>query len=287
MSFPKKRLSAIVLLAVCNMATAGVHEGTGGVNQSVIDAQNAELDHATEGKGYGPQSPRDLTHADGANTHVFGSAPATGQMNLCNIHMHMNAEHKGGDFTKYAGPGDGHGFHTGFQYTGHLDHSEVKPLDHEVCPSEHGGLQAGDTIEVHYVYSTAEVNPGPTLGSCLNENDKNPQLRVDAHVMVLVNDDKAADFKYLTEVGKQGAYNQALHVPNQTGAPIQYQGSTTGPGYNEKASPFQVSWGVHPHVVKVNAESVNQWCKGNVFNEDHAHGVRNLVVNPTLLSHID
>jgi len=37
-------------------------------------------------------------------------------------------------------------------------------------------------------------------------------------------------------------------------------------------------------VAKVNIESVGQWCKGNAFKEDHAHGVRNLVVNPRLLS---
>ena len=35
---------------------------------------------------------------------------------------------------------------------------------------------------------------------------------------------------------------------------------------------------------KVNVKSVGQWCEGNVFNEDHAHGVRNLVINPKLLS---
>jgi hypothetical protein len=36
----------------------------------------------------------------------------------------------------------------------------------------------------------------------------------------------------------------------------------------------------------VNIESVGRWCQGNVFDEDHAHGVRNLVVNPDLLSRI-
>jgi hypothetical protein len=38
--------------------------------------------------------------------------------------------------------------------------------------------------------------------------------------------------------------------------------------------------------MKVHASSVGQWCKGNVFKEDHAHGVRNLVVNEKLLSAI-
>jgi len=38
--------------------------------------------------------------------------------------------------------------------------------------------------------------------------------------------------------------------------------------------------------MKVNIESVGQWCKGNVFKEDHAHGVRNIVKNQSLLSTI-
>jgi hypothetical protein len=49
---------------------------------------------------------------------------------------------------------------------------------------------------------------------------------------------------------------------------------------------LQVSWTVYPKVLKVNAESVGKWCGGNVFKEDHAHGVRNLVKNPELLSNI-
>ncbi|MCP5079377.1 MAG: hypothetical protein GY951_15140, partial [Psychromonas sp.] len=61
-------------------------------------------------------------------------------------------------------------------------------------------------------------------------------------------------------------------------------GSTTGPGYNEKASPYQVTWSVRPNVAKVSIESVGKWLEGNLFNEDHAHGVRNLVTNPDLLS---
>ena len=68
--------------------------------------------------------------------------------------------------------------------------------------------------------------------------------------------------------------------------PVQYTGSTTGPGYNEKASPLQVSWSVRPEVAKVNFRTVGDWLKSNVFDETHAHGVRNLVINPDLLSAI-
>ena len=63
-----------------------------------------------------------------------------------------------------------------------------------------------------------------------------------------------------------------------------YDGSTTGPGYNEIGSPLQVSWSVRTKVLKVDIKSVGKWCEGNVFKEDHAHGVRNLVTNPALLS---
>jgi len=38
--------------------------------------------------------------------------------------------------------------------------------------------------------------------------------------------------------------------------------------------------------MKVDINSVGKWCEGNVFNEDHAHGVRNLIVAPGLLSEI-
>ena len=155
-----------------------------------------------------------------------------------------------------------------------------------MCSSPHGGLNAGDTIEVHYVYSSAQVTPGATLGACLNESITNPQLRVESQVMVLVNDAKAADFGKLTQIDVRNGYQQAINLPNNSGKPVQYAGSTTGPSYNEKGSPFQVSWSVRPKVLKVNAQSVGEWCKGNVFKEDHAHGVRNLVTDPALLSKI-
>ncbi|GAA5214466.1 delta-class carbonic anhydrase [Corallincola platygyrae] len=257
------------------------------VSDNIIAKQRAALAKQTQGKGYGPQSPRDIDAATGRNAISFSEAPPYTQMNLCNIHFHKNAEHKGGEFTKYAGNGDGHGYLSGYEYSGTLSSSELTPVQQPVCPSKHGSLYPGDTIEVHYVHSTAQVSPGPTLGACLNESINNPQLRVETQVYVLVNDKKAASFETLTQHAKQGALHQALNIPNNTGSPIQYAGSTTGPGYNEQGSPFQVSWSVRPQVVKVDINTVGNWCKGNVFNEDHAHGVRNLVVNPDLLSNIE
>ena len=207
-------------------------------------------------------------------------------MNLCNIHFHQNAEHKGGEFTTHAGRGDGHGFQTGYKYSGMLSAAETAPLKTAVCVGEHGGLQAGDTVELHYVHSTAQVMPGPTLSSCLSPSNGNPQLRVEAQVFVLVNDPAAPNFADFVKTGEINGYQQALNIPKDSGTPINYSGSTTGPAYNEKGSPLEVSWSVRPKVIKVSAQTVDQWCKGNVFKETHAHGARNLVTNAKLLSEI-
>ncbi len=253
---------------------------------SEIAEQRAALAKSTDGAGFGPQAPRDIDSATGSNGRIFQPAPPSSEMNLCNIHMHEGAEHKGINFSKYAGNGDGKGYGTGFLYSGDLTDAETTPLAEEVGMGEHGGLQAGDTIEVHYVHTTAQVEPGPTLGACLSEAIMNPQLRVETQVYVLVNDDSALDFMSLTEVGQVNGLYQAVNIPSNTGDAIQYAGSTTGPSYNEKGSPLQVSWSVRPEVAKVNIKTVGTWFSDNIFDEDHAHGVRNLVTNPDLLSQI-
>lgn len=266
----------------------GAHNNHAIVSDSVIAEQRANLAKNTKGKGFGPQSPRDINAIQGTNNNIFSKAPHRSQMNLCDIHFHKNAEHKGGEFNKYAGNGNGHGYQGGWVYSGTpLSHMELEATHEDICPSSHGNLYPGDTIEVHYVYSTAPgATLGHSLGTCLSKSINNPQLRVEAQVYVLVNDKNAADFMELTKYAKVNGRNQAINIPITTGTPVQYEGSTTGPGYNEKASPFQVSWSVRPDVMKVNIDSVGQWCKGNVFKEDHAHGVRNIVKNQSLLSQI-
>jgi len=277
--------TSFALLPFTASASEGGHDHHAA--DGLIAKQRDALAKNTKDQGFGPQSPRDIDAKDGANSRAFNIAPAYTSMNLCNIHFHKNAEHKGGEFTEYAGDGDGHGYQSGYKYTGKLSAAELKPVKGEVCPSEHGGLASGDTIEVHYVHSTAQVSPGPTLGACLNDVTKNPQLRVETQVYVLVNDKNALDFGKLTAIGTINGKQQAVNIPAATGTPVQYVGSTTGPGYNEKGSPFEVTWNVRPKVAKVNIETVGKWCKGNVFKEDHAHGVRNLVINKELLSSIN
>lgn len=257
------------------------------VGDDVIASHRAALAANTDGQGFGPQAPRDLTTAVGENMRSFNDAPAYAEMNLCNIHFHEGAEHKGGNFTTFLGNGDGKGFGTGFGYDGELTDTELAPVDTPIGAGQKGLLEPGMTIEVHYVHTTAQVTPGPTLGSCLSEALANPQLRVETQVMVLVNDAAAFSFVELAAVEELSGYWQAPNLPNNTGTPIAYDGSTTGPSYNEAGSPLQVSWSVRPDVIKVDINSVGAWYEDNIFGEDHAHGVRNLVLNPALLSPIN
>lgn len=256
------------------------------VVDDVIASQRQALSANTDGKGFGPQSPRDIDQTYGLNKRVFNMAPERSQMNLCNIHFHKGAEHKGGEFNTYVGNGDGKGNHTGFLYDGRLNEQQMKPVYTPICAAKGQSLAVGDTIEVHFVHSSAQVKPGPTLGACLADSTMNPQLRVEAQVLVLANDDTALDFTEMARVEQVNGYYQAPNVPSNTGKPVSYAGSTTGPSYNEIASPLQVSWSVRPNVAVVDIETVGKWCENNAFDEDHAHGVRNLVINPQLLSPI-
>ena len=274
-------IGAAVALALSGAISFAASETSAVVSDEVITEQRANLAKTTNGAGFGPQSPRDIDSVTGENARQFEMSPEYTSMNLCNIHFHESAEHKGGEFTSFVGNGDGKGHGTGYAYSGDLSDAELAGVD-----GDFGGLEPGDTIEVHYVHSSAQVKPGPTLGSCLSEAIKNPQLRVETQVYVLVNDDSALDFVKLTEVGEVDGFQQALNIPSDTGDAVQYAGSTTGPSYNEAGSPFQVAWSVRPKVAKVDIRTVGAWLGDNIFDEDHAHGVRNLVVNPALLSKI-
>jgi carbonic anhydrase len=282
MAYSQRSLIAGLIL-VPAIAIAG-YSSTVVVSDDVIAEQRKRLAENTAGQGFGPQSPRDIDQLDGENANQFQAAPAHTAMNLCNIHFHIGAEHKGGEFTTYAGNGNGQGAGTGYLYDGTLSKKQLKPTKGKVCAAKGKGLVPGDTIEVHFVHTTAQIEPGPTLGACLSDNIMNPQLRVEAQVMVLANDKSATSFLDLATVEQKDGYFQAPNIPTNTGTPVQYAGSTTGPSYNEKGSPLQVSWSVRPEVAVVNINTVADWCEDNQFNEDHAHGVRNLVLNPLLLS---
>ena len=151
------------------------------------------------------------------------------------------------------------------------------------------GLKPGDTVEVHWVHSSADVTPGKTLGACLSDNQINPDLRVETQVFTLVNDNNAMNFDDLDyDRTVRNGYHQAQFIPDNTGAPVEFLGSTTGPSYTEeKCSPIDVTWSVRPQCAKVDINSLASWCESNEFGEEHAHGVRKLVTNPALLSTIN
>ncbi len=231
--------------------------------------------------GYGPQTPRDLTQTAGANLQAFSLAPETDSLNLCNIHFHTNAEHKAVGFAVFAGPGK----HGGFKCN---ETSSLTPAELSVPEVEAGchGVKPGDTIEVHWVHSSCDIVPGAGLGACLSTKCGNPQLRVEAQTFLVVNDPTAGSFLDYAYAGNvEDGLHQAKALPTGTGDPIVFRGSTTGPSYTEEeCSPLQVTWSVRPMCSKIDISSLHRWCADNVFQEDHAHGVRQIVKSPELLA---
>ncbi|WP_373009612.1 delta-class carbonic anhydrase [Hyphomonas sp.] len=234
----------------------------------------------------GPQTPRDIASAYGLNPIKFAIAPAPEALNLCNIHTHTNAEHKAPGFNVYAGDGPTGGYRC--NETDELTEAEmVDPANGEGAFS---GVKPGDTIEVHWVYSSCDVAPGEGLGSCLSDTCENPTLRVEAQAFQVVNDASAIDFNdYVYENTVVDGFHQPKNLPAGTGTPVVFRGSTTGPSYDQSTcSPLQVTWSVRPMCARVDISSLNEWAsKGNVFNETKSHGVRALVTAPELLSQIE
>jgi len=230
----------------------------------------------------GPQTPRDITRKDGQNRAAFPLAPAFTEMNLCNIHTHTNAENKGPDFSIHVGNFRNGGY--ACNETNSLTKEQLK--DPMKGKGAYKGVKPGDTIEVHWVYSSCDVQPGNGLGACLSDTCKDPKLRVESQVFLLVNDPYALDFNnYTNKADKKNGVYQARAIPTDMGNPIVFRGSTTGPSYNEKiCSPAQVTWSIRPQCAKLDISSLHTWAESNVFNETMSYGVRQLVTNPKLLS---
>ena len=236
-------------------------------------------------QGFGPQTPRDITQTAGTNPRLFNLAPPASEMNLCNIHSHTNAEHKGPGFSVSAGGGEWGGWKC--NETENLTEAELAMPEGEAA---YGKVKPGDTIEVHWVHSSCDIAPGPGLGSCLSDACANPQLRVETQVFLVVNDPEALNFLDYTYDGNVvDGLHQAKAIPSGTGDALQFTGSTTGPSYTESVcSPLQVTWSVRPQCAKLDINSLNEWAKsGNVFNEVKSHGVRQIVTAPELLSPIN
>ncbi len=232
--------------------------------------------------GFGPQTPRDIASAAGTNSNLFALAPSSSEMNLCNIHTHTNAEHKGPGFSVAAGFGK----HGGYKCN-ETDSLTEAELAMPAGESKFKEVKPGDTIEVHWVHTSCDIQPGPGLGSCLSDACANPTLRVEAQVFLVVNDDSALDFNTLAyDNNIVGGKHQPKALPTDTGTPVVFHGSTTGPSYTEaKCSPLQVTWSVRPQCTKVSFSSLEKWVTdGNIFEETKSHGVRQLVQAPELLS---
>ena len=237
-------------------------------------------------EGYGPQTPRDIVSLAGENARIFTLAPPSTEMNLCNIHTHTNAEHKGPGFAVFAGDGD----HGGYQCNDTANLTDAELAMPDTSGGEFVGIKPGDTIEVHWVHTSCDIEPGQGLGSCLSDKCANPELRVEAQAFLVVNDTNAANFSDFAYDGNiVGGLHQPKALPTTTGQPVVFAGSTTGPKYTEeKCSPLQVTWSVRPQCMKIDINSLNKWAAtGNVFKEDHSHGVRQLVTELPLLSEIE
>lgn len=231
----------------------------------------------------GPQTPRDITSTFGLNTTEFAMAPASGEMNLCNIHSHTNAEHKGPGFSVFVDDSDYGGY--ACNETANLTAEELAPFE-----SSYDKVKSGDTIEVHWVHTSCDATPGEGLGSCVPEGCTDPVLRVETQVFLVVNDRNAADFMdYAYQGNRLNFRYQPKALPTGTGEPVVFRGSTTGPSWNQSVcSPAQVTWSVRPQCQKLDIASLDAWAKsGNVFNETESHGVRQLVTAPELLSPIE
>lgn len=230
----------------------------------------------------GPQTPRDISSIVGLNTVTFPKAPPSSAMNLCNIHTHTNAEHKGPGFSIFVDATDNGGY--ACNETADLTEAELTP-----APGAYQGVVPGQTIEVHWVHTTCSATPGEGLGACVPDGCTSPLLRVEAQTFLVVNDANALDFTEMAAVVEEkGGFYQAGMIPSDTGTPVSFAGSTTGPSYTQEVcSPAQVTWNVRPMCAKLDINSLNQWAEqGNVFNETKSHGVRQLVTAPELLSPI-
>ena len=253
---------------------------------------NSKAETGSVCQNYGPQAPRDIGSKHGRNPRKFPYAPAASSMNLCNIHFHIGAEHKGPNFFKMVASNEAAGRAklgggTGFQCnaTTSLTKTELRVPPKPVC----NGLKSGETIEVHWVYSSCAVGPGHGLAACSSASCTNPTLRVESQVFLVVNDPTALDFRkfdYSGRVQKSGLH-LAKTLPAQSGTPVLFRGSTTGPGFTQQqCSPLQATWSVRPNCARVDINSLGAWCTANVFGENHGHGVRPLVTAPALLDKI-
>ena len=272
--------ASAIVLAACSKAEAPKAESK---SEPVKAEASAPADSDSLCLTMGPQTPRDISSKVGLNTTTFAMAPASTEMNLCNIHTHTNAEHKGPGFSVFVNDSEYGGY--ACNRSGDLTEAELAPY----ADNDYRKVKPGNTIEVHWVHTSCDAKPGKGLGACVPETCESPTLRVETQVFLVVNDRNAANFMdYGYSGSKTGGLHQPKSLPTGTGAPVQFLGSTTGPSYTQTVcSPAQVTWSVRPQCQKLDIASLDAWAEsGNVFKERKSHGVRQLVTAPELLSAI-
>ena len=186
-------LTAFALAACIENETASISSESTGTGETATTAEPAEpaaaentasaestveKEVATNGLclDAGPQTPRDISNKAGSNPVTFAVAPPSTEMNLCNIHTHTNAEHKGPGFSVFVNDTDSGGY--ACNETASLTEEELAvPTD---GGAHYKGVMPGDTIEVHWVHSSCDITPGEGLGTCLNDACSDPVLRVEA-----------------------------------------------------------------------------------------------------------
>lgn len=282
-------VSALLLVACSDNSSHVVVKENPEKQNASQDTGEAELNvSATEDlcTDFGPQTPRDITSVEGLNLADFTKAPNYTEMNLCNIHTHTNAEHKGPGFSVFVNNTDS----GGYACNDAASLSEAQLKDPMGGQGAYKGVKPGDTIEVHWVHTSCDIEPGEGLGSCLSDSCTDPLLRVEAQVFLVVNDpENAYDFRDIAYGNTiRDGKHQAKMIPSETGTPVVFRGSTTGPSYTQSTcSPMKVTWSVRPNCARVDISSLHKWAaEGNIFNETKSHGVRQLVTAPELLSPI-
>ena len=241
----------------------------------------------------GPQAPRDITApVPGTNKAPIKNVDAGGEMSLCNIHFHRNAEHRVFSTDTIAVEAANPGFvcrKLGAAAPKAPAHGQAHPAPvgasggsgHADCDS----VAVGDTIEVHWVFTSCNSPDKPTLeklGNCTQCKD--PVLRVHAKVF-LVADDKDKDGKDFAEFSEVAGAFKPRALPLEKGS-VEYLGSTTGGSYNnaENCSPVTANWIVQRECSPLKLGSLKSWCSKNIYNEKAVHDVRPLVIAPALLS---
>jgi hypothetical protein len=87
---------------------------------------------------------------------------------------------------------------------------------------------------------------------------------------------------YVVDDGEPG--ESSLLTPPE-GVPLaMYAGSTTGAKWDGTCSDVAVNWEVGTECEKFPRAALGGWCEDNVFGEQHAHGPRELITAPELLS---